>query len=158
MSESGGGDKCYAKSGGDRGGYGSSPYGGTGWLRGSAGLAIGFVKMEKVGATSSGGGDRNTEGSLDFWLYLMALLGAMFAVGYLCCTVKHMKSNKVMTSTGSQTEEAPAARPAASARIATTTVCRSLRQDTIHLSEACGHLRSCTVIQMPVCRDCLKQQ
>ena len=65
----------------------------------------------------------------------------------------------MMTSTGSQIEEAPAAPPAAArVRIHSASVFRSLRQDTVHLTEACGHLRGCTVVGMPVCRDCLRRE
>ncbi len=104
-------------------------------------------------------------GSFDFWMYLLIVLASVFLVGFLLGILTTRMAMAAMMHAGTQTEVIPnlvaapvlAAAPAAEA-LTMTMVFRAVKQDTIHTTAQCGHIRGREVVQMPVCRDCLKRR
>ena len=93
------------------------------------------------------------------------MLVSVFLVGFLLGVLATRKAMAPMMHAGTQTEVIPnlvvapvlAAAPAAEA-LTMTMVFRAVKQDTIHTRVQCGHIRDREVVQMLVCRDCLKRR
>ena len=92
------------------------------------------------------------------WVAVAFIVG--YKLGYKCG--KEAGRSKTASQTGPASTAAssggsvPVRAAPDSAPTRSTTVFRAIKQNTIHLTEGCGHLRHSTVVVMPVCRDCIR--